>query len=193
MPENDQKKNIKGNVRAKKAPEDIITTHINADFDALASMVAAKKIYPSATLVFPGSQEKNLRNFFVHSMSYIFDFARLRQLDLSSVKRLILVDTRQKSRIGKLAELLDRKNVEIHIYDHHPDSDDDIRGKKEIVYPFGSATAILAGIIREKGIHVTPDEATIMCLGIHEDTGSFTFSSTRPEDYEAAAWLSAQG
>ena len=32
-----------------------------------------------------------------------------------------------------------------------------------------------------------------MCLGIHEDTGSFTFSSTTSEDYDAAAWLAARG
>ncbi len=42
----------------------VITAHANADFDALASMVAASKLYPDAVLVFPGSQEKNLRNFF---------------------------------------------------------------------------------------------------------------------------------
>ena len=54
--------------------EEVITTHTNADFDALASMLAAKKLYPNATLVFPGSQEKNLRNFFLHSTSYLFDF-----------------------------------------------------------------------------------------------------------------------
>ena len=34
----------------------IITTHINADFDALASMLAAQKLYPEALVVFPGSQ-----------------------------------------------------------------------------------------------------------------------------------------
>jgi len=43
---------------------EVITTHINADFDALASMLAAKKLYPEAKMVFPGAQEKNLRNFF---------------------------------------------------------------------------------------------------------------------------------
>ena len=46
----------------EKVHEEIITTHMNADFDALASMIAAQKLYPEATLVFPGSQEKNLRN-----------------------------------------------------------------------------------------------------------------------------------
>jgi tRNA nucleotidyltransferase (CCA-adding enzyme) len=42
---------------------DVITTHTNADFDALASMLAAKKLYPDATLVFSGSQERSLRDF----------------------------------------------------------------------------------------------------------------------------------
>jgi tRNA nucleotidyltransferase (CCA-adding enzyme) len=173
--------------------EEIITTHINADFDSLSSMVAAKKLYPNAVIVFPGSQEKNLRNFLLHSMSYLFDFLRIKQIDLNKVRRLILVDTRQKGRIGKFAELLERKDVEVHIFDHHPKSDDDIKGDEEHIKPVGATTTILTEIIREKGIPLSPDDATIMCLGIHEDTGSFTFSSTTPEDHMAAAWLSEQG
>ena len=80
-----------------KAHEEIITTHMNADFDALASMIAAQKLYPGATLVFPGSQEKNLRNFFLHSTSYLFNFTKLKHVDFDRIKRLILVDTRQKA------------------------------------------------------------------------------------------------
>jgi tRNA nucleotidyltransferase (CCA-adding enzyme) len=183
--------------RGKKGPqeihEEVITTHINADFDALSSMLAASKLYPDATLVFPGSQEKNIRNFFINSVSYLFNFAKVKQVDLDHVKRLILVDTRQKSRIGKFARLADHRDVEIHIYDHHPDSTEDIRGDVEVIRRTGSATAILTRLLREKDIPVTPDEATIMCAGIHEDTGSFTFSSTTDEDYEAAAWLARQG
>ena len=175
------------------APEEVITTHINADFDALASLIAASKLYPGATLVFPGAQEKNLRNFFLHTASYLFNFAKIKQIDLDQIKSLILVDTRQKGRIGKFAELVDKKDVEIHIYDHHPDSKDDIHGKVEVIRHIGSCTALLTGLIKEKGLFVSPDEATIMCMGIHEDTGSFTFSSTTPEDYRAAAWLTEQG
>jgi len=33
-----------------QAAPTLITTHANADFDALASMIAAAKLYPSATL-----------------------------------------------------------------------------------------------------------------------------------------------
>lgn len=32
---------------------DVIATHINADFDCLGSMIAAKRLYPDAVLVFP--------------------------------------------------------------------------------------------------------------------------------------------
>jgi tRNA nucleotidyltransferase (CCA-adding enzyme) len=192
MPKGQQKKSRQGSSPEKKHDQ-IITSHINADFDALGSMIAAEKLYPGATMVFPGAQEKHLRDFFLHSSFYLYDFARLKDIDLEKVKRLVLVDTRQRSRIGKFATLLDRQGVDIHIYDHHSEFKDDIKGSLEVIRPTGSTTAILTGILREKGLAVTPDEATIMCLGIHEDTGSFTFSSTTAEDYEAAAWLARQG
>jgi len=188
-----EKKDIKTNPPPQAVQQEVITTHLNADFDALASMIAAKKLYPQAALVFPGSQEKNLRNFFLHSMSYLFNFTKIKHVDLDRIKRLILVDTRQKSRVGKFAELAGRKNVEIHIYDHHHDSEDDIHGQVEVVRKVGATSSILTEIIRQKGIPINADEATILCLGIHEDTGSFTFASTTAEDYRAAAWLTEQG
>ena len=59
-------KEIKDNENKELA---VITAHVNADFDALASMLAAQKLYPDALVVFPGSQEKNLKNFFINSMA----------------------------------------------------------------------------------------------------------------------------
>ena len=188
-----QNKTPKTTKQSKKDTTEVITTHINADFDALASLIAASKLYPQASLVFPGSQERNLRNFFLHSTSYLFNFSKIKQIKFDQIKRLILVDTRQKSRIGRFAELVDRDDIEIHIYDHHPDSADDVTGDVEIIRKTGSTTALLSSLIREKNIPISPNEATIMCLGIHEDTGSFTFSSTTAQDYDAAAWLTAQG
>lgn len=187
------KKKLKDDQATRQTYKDVITTHTNADFDALASMLAAQKLYPESTLVFPGSQEKSLRNFFLHSTSYLFNFTKIRQIDFEKIKRLILVDTRQKSRIGKFADLLDQRPLEIHIYDHHPNSADDLRGDVEIIRKVGATTSILTQILKDKGISISADEATIMSLGIHEDTGSFTFSSTTPEDHVAAAWLTKQG
>jgi len=171
----------------------VITTHLNADYDAMGSMLAAQKLYPEARVVFPGSQEKNLRNFFVQSMVYLFNMVDIKSIDFDAVDRLVLVDTKQPGRIGRLAELLDRPGVEVHVYDHHPAQPDDIQGAYEVVELTGATVSIMTRIIREKGISVSPDEATVMCLGIYEDTGSFTFSSTTEKDFTAAGFLVAKG
>jgi tRNA nucleotidyltransferase (CCA-adding enzyme) len=171
----------------------IITTHVNADFDALASMLAAQKLYPEALVVFPGSQEKNLKNFFIDSMVYLFNMVDVNDIDFSGVKRLVLVDTKHPSRIGSLSDLLQRSDIEIHIYDHHPASANDITGVVEVHGNTGANVTILTEIIREKGVAISPDEATIMCLGIYEDTGSFTFPSTTERDFLAAAFLLSRG
>ncbi|MGW8324396.1 MAG: DHH family phosphoesterase, partial [Desulfobacterales bacterium] len=171
----------------------VITTHINADFDAMASMLAAQKLYPGSMAVFPGSQEKNLRNFFINSMVYLFNMADIKDIDLDSIKKLVLVDTRQASRIGKLSAVLERPDVDIHIYDHHPPMSNDIKGHYEIHCATGATVTILTEILREKEIEISPDEATILCLGIYEDTGSFTFPSTTERDFTAAAFLLSKG
>lgn len=171
----------------------IITTHVNADFDALASMLAAQKLYPDGLVVFPGSQEKNLKNFFINSMAYLFNMADISDIDFTKVKRLVLVDTRQPRRIGKLSKLLKRKDIDIHIYDHHPGTDNDIKGDLEVHRISGANVTLLIEIISQKGIDISADEATIMCLGIYEDTGSFTFPSTTEKDFKAAAFLLSKG
>jgi len=171
----------------------VITTHVNADFDAVASLLAAQKLYPEARVVFPGTQEKNLRNFFVNSMVYLLNMVELKDVDFDSVGRLVLVDTRQPQRIGKLAGLLERKGIEIHTYDHHPDKADDVEADYQVVRITGATVTILTEILQERGLSISPDEATIMSLGIYEDTGSFTFHSTTPDDFRAAAYLLSCG
>ena len=172
---------------------ELITTHINADFDALASMIAAGKLYPNAVMAFSGAQEKSIRDFLLHSAMYALDIRKLSKLELDDVTRLILVDIRQAGRIGKLSQLCGRSDVEIHVYDHHPPSRDDVRGTLEVIEPCGSTTAIMCRLLQEKGLSVTPEEATIMMLGIYEDTGNLTFSSTTEADFRAAAFLLGQG
>ena len=81
---------------------DIITTHINADFDALASMAAAKKFYPEAMMVFPGSQEKSVRDFLSKS-PISTEFHKIKDIELEKVTRLVLVDAKNKNRIPKRA------------------------------------------------------------------------------------------
>ena len=173
--------------------ETIITSHINADFDAVASMLAAQKLYPGSVVIFPGSQEKNLRNFFISSMSYLFNMADASTIDFSCTKKLVLVDTKQIKRITAVSELMARDDIEIHIYDHHPSLKNDIKGDFELIRFTGSTVTILSELIRKRQIKLSSEEATIMALGIYEDTGSFTYASTTEDDFREAGFLLSCG
>jgi tRNA nucleotidyltransferase (CCA-adding enzyme) len=172
---------------------DVITTHVNADFDCLGAMVAARKLYPDALMVFSGSQEKSMRDFFLKTTGYALNFTRLKDLDLNSVTRLILVDCQHSSRIGRFAEILNNPALEVHIYDHHPDAHGDIPHTGGEIRECGSSTAIVSRILINKSIDVDATEATLMMLGIYEDTGNLLFPSTTGDDYLAAAWLLEHG
>ena len=171
----------------------VITSHMNADFDSLSSMLAAKKLYPDATLVFPGSQEKTLRDFLIHSTLYLFDIEKMKKIDYDAVDTLILVDTRQKTRIGEFAKIAEKGKAKIHIYDHHPASKDDVKGDLEVIRSTGATVSILVSLLKERQIPLTAEEATIIMLGIYEETGSFQFSSTTIADFEAASYLLSKG
>jgi len=172
---------------------EVITTHLNADFDALASMVAAKKLYPKAELVFAGSQEKVLREFLSQEFRDLYTFKRLRHIDLEKVTRLIVVDTRQANRIGSLQKCLNNPGLELHLYDHHPDTSGDMKGDMEVIDEVGSTSTLFVRLFREKNISLNSDDATLLALGIYEDTGMFLHANTTGEDLRAASWLLDKG
>ncbi|RJQ54047.1 MAG: CBS domain-containing protein [Nitrospiraceae bacterium] len=171
---------------------EVITTHLNADFDGLASMVAAKKYYPDAVLVFSGSQEKSVRDFLA-SPHVELEFRKVKDINLDDVTRLILVDVMKPDRIGRFSEILGRKDLEIHIFDHHPASPGDVRGRKEVIETAGATTTIFVEMLQRDKIPFSPVEATIFMLGIYEETGSLIFPSTTVRDITAAAYLLKKG
>src|SRR5512146_2154717 len=172
---------------------EVITTHVNADFDTIASMVAARKLYPGAVIVLPGTQEETVKGFLIQSAFYALEVRKAREIDLSRVTRVILVDIRNSARIGVFGEVVRRPGMDLHIYDHHPEEEADLHGSVEVIRPVGSTTTILVEILKERGIPITADEATVMMLGIYEDTGSLIFPSTTVDDFLAAAHLLSCG
>jgi len=172
---------------------DVITTHTNADFDCLGAMVAAARLYPGALIAFPGSQEKAVRDFLAVRPEYLTGVVRAKDLDMDAIARLIIVDCQQGERIGRFASILERPGLEIHIYDHHPITEQSIRPTGGIICPWGSSSTILGDLLMEQAAELTPEEATMIMLGIHEDTGRLLFTSTTRDDYRVAAWLMERG
>ena len=171
----------------------VVTTHTNADFDCLGALTAASRLYPGALLAFPGSQEKNLRDFSSRHPELLPPLVKAREINLDAVRCLIIVDCQDPGRIGRFSELLGRPGVEIHVFDHHPSAPGSIPAGNGIIRPAGSCSSMLCGVLADQGCRLTPAEATTILLGIHEDTGRLLFSTTTADDYRAAAWLLEQG
>jgi tRNA nucleotidyltransferase (CCA-adding enzyme) len=171
---------------------DLITTHLNADFDGLASMVAARKLYPGAVLVLPGGAQESVRGFLA---THHLDISRLKDVALERVRRLILVDVQEPERLGPLKVLSSRADVEVHIFDHHGVDDGpepQIRSQwpflaERHIEPVGATTTLLIERLKAQQIILTAAEATVLALGLYEETGSLAYPSTTPRDLEAAA------
>ena len=170
----------------------LIMSHVGTDFDGLASMVLAQKLYPGSHLVFPGRKGPGVKEFYdLHKRH----FPALSKKDALSEKpdRIIVVDTRTPSRLGEFRQWVHDSEVELYIYDHHPPTAEAVRGDQEWVEPVGAAATLLVERCRKKGIAIEKEVASLCLIAIHEETGSFRYSATTPRDLEAAAYLMEQG
>ena len=171
----------------------LITCHANADFDAFAAMLAARFLYTPHVLLFPGTQERGLQKLIAGLDTAALGIVETPAIPWESITRLVVVDTRQRGRISHVAQLLDRDDVTVELWDHHPDSTDDITSPHTHMAHIGSVTSLIVQAISERGLSLGADDATLLGLGIYGDTGSFTYSSTTQADFMAAAWLLGQG
>ncbi|WP_077072897.1 CBS domain-containing protein [Mailhella massiliensis] len=176
----------------------VITCHTNADNDALASMVGALFLYPGAVLLFPGSQERQVQEFYEEVVEPLFPCVSQKELDVEAVQRLVVVDTHLRSRLPQVKKLLEeRPGIDIQVWDHHALSDDEGEDRLAAsllrVEGAGAASTMLVEEIRKRNLSLTCETATALAAGIYGDTGSFLYSSTTQRDMEAAAWLVGQG
>jgi len=174
---------------------ELITTHLGADFDAFASALAARRLHPGADVFFPGSQEESVRRV-VEVGLVPFKELRQRDIDPAALSRVILCDSRRRDRLGVVAEWLGGREEEIEIlaYDHHEASASDLPVSGGLVDPaVGSTSTLMVEIFRCQGLGVAPAEATLLLMGIYEDTLSLTGATTCPRDLTAVLWLLEQG
>lgn len=169
----------------------IAITHRNTDFDALASIIAATLVYPGTMAVCPKNVNPNVHRFLsLHKTA--FDIILAGEVDLAAVSRCIVVDTNQWRRLDRFEQLKDRDDVEILLWDHHMGIGD-ISAHEQCVEKVGATITLLLREIQKQALALTPLQATLFLLGLYEDTGQLTFSSTTPEDARTAAFLLEQG
>ena len=169
----------------------IITTHKGTDFDAAASVLAAKILYPEAVAVLPKSLNPNVRAFLsIHKD--LFDVQTPDGVELEAVMSLIIVDTNRWDRLDQMDRLKEKENLEIILWDHHL-SEGDIDATWKCMDAVGANITLLIRNLKKQSKKLTPIQATLFLAGLYEDTGNLTFPCTKAEDALAAAYLLQQG
>ncbi len=167
-----------------------MVAHENLDFDALGSMVLAGRLFPGSVLALIGGLEGPLKEI-APLLEDRLDLVPAAEIPVERVTEVVLVDNARPERIGPFKALVGR--VPFQVYDHHPRAPGDVPAVGGRAAQVGATVSLLVPLIRERGLTLTPLEATLAYTGIWEDTGGFSFPSTTPLDLEAAHFLAQQG
>ncbi|MCZ7539584.1 MAG: CBS domain-containing protein [Anaerolineae bacterium] len=162
----------------------LILTHDNADFDAVASLLAAHLLDTGALPVLPARVNRNVEQFL---NLYGTELPFVQRDDLrrgGPVESVTVVDTQSFSTARGM-----RPETPVHFIDHHP-----LSRELEASHTFtgdlvGAATTLLVEQINTQQISIAPLQATLLLLGIYEDTGSLLYGTTTARDARCAAWL----
>jgi tRNA nucleotidyltransferase (CCA-adding enzyme) len=165
----------------------VILTHEHTDFDALASMLGAHKLFPEAVPVLPRVLNRNLREFLALYRTGL-PFRQQEELPRRPVARAIVVDTQSFTTVRGM-----RPDTPGLYIDHHAWQNPAEPGWQYWGDQVGATTTLLVEKIAERSLPVNQVEATLLLLGIYEDTGSLGYAATTPRDLRASAWLLEQG
>lgn len=177
---------------------EIVLTHNNMDFDALAAQFGVTKLYPSARIVLGHPLVGNVRDFLALYRSSL-PIVQVKYLDFDRVSRVFIVDCQHLDRLDDSAKhwiMRNQDRMRYTIFDHHeidpaglgpgaqPDS---------VIDKVGASTTILVEQIRKQKIKVSAFEATLLAIGIYEDTGCLTYSGTTERDASCLSFLLKEG
>ncbi len=169
----------------------LLTTHVNPDGDGLGSEVAC-----ALWLEALGKSVRILNDSpvppafeFLSGDHAIETFEETRaETRFGEADVLLVLDTSNRQRIGRLAPVIDRHAIEVAIVDHHVSHDG--FGKVNVIEPGAAATAeIVYDLIGESGVPLTKPMAEALYVGLMTDTGSFRYSNTDGDAHRMAAAL----
>lgn len=166
---------------------EIILAHEQADFDAIAALLAASLLAEEARPVLPNRINRNVRKF-LNLYGSELPFVDIRDLPSENIQQVTLVDTQSLVTLKGI-----HKATQIRVIDHHqakPDLSADWVCKLE---KLGATTTILVEMLMDRDIRLTSIQATLLLLGIYEDTGSLTYAGTTVRDVKAVVFLLEKG
>jgi tRNA nucleotidyltransferase (CCA-adding enzyme) len=161
----------------------IITTHERADMDALASLYAAHLLHPDHLAVLPIKLNRNVHDLFTLYQDE-FPFTTRQQLPRRAISRVLLVDTQAIAPFRGMD-----RNTQLAVIDHHRIEETDATPDSAEVDMVGACTTLLVEKLRAQDMELSALGATLLLMGIYEDTGSLSYGTTTARDAAAASWL----
>jgi len=165
----------------------ILMTHEQADFDAIGALLGAALLHDHAAAVLPRRTNRNVRSFLTLYGAEL-PFIEARDLPAEPIETVTLVDTQSLITLRGAG-----KHTRVQIIDHHQVRPDLPPHWVVTTDRVGACTTLLVENLRDHNGALTTLQATLLLLGIYEDTGSLTYASTTPRDVRAAAFLLEQG
>jgi tRNA nucleotidyltransferase (CCA-adding enzyme) len=166
---------------------EVILTHEQADFDALASLLGASLLHENAIPVLPHKINRNVRAF-LNIYSTELPFIEYHDLPKDDIDCIHLVDTQSLVTLKGTTP-----STSIKVVDHHQPRKDLPLNWSVATDKVGASTTLLVEEIRERGNIPGIISSTLLLLGIYEDTGSLLYASTTSRDIRAAAFLIDEG
>lgn len=165
----------------------VILTHEQADFDALGALLGAALQNEKAVPVLPARMNRNARAF-ITLYGAELPFVEPPDIPDEAINSITLVDTQSLVTLKGM----DRK-APVFVIDHHKQRHDLPHHWVVKTEAIGACTTLFVEDIRDHNGSLNQTQATLLLLGIYEDTGSLTYVSTTTRDIQAVAYLLEQG
>ena len=151
---------------------DVILTHEQADFDGISAMLGAYLLQEHAVAILPRQLNRNVQDF-LKLYSAELPFTKANELPKEKIDSVTLVDTQSLVTLKGMHD-----NTNVFVLDHHQKRDDFPNNWVFTYIPTGASTTYFIEDIREQNGKLTMIQATLLLLGIYEDTGSLIYPNT---------------
>ena len=165
----------------------IILTHEQADFDALASLLGAALVQNDAIPVLPKTLNRNVQSF-INLYADDLPFCEVDDLPDTPIHTITLVDTQSLVTLKG-----QNKSTKVFVIDHHKRKVDLPNQWTFTEVDTGACTTFFVEQLQEHNGAISMIQATMLLLGIYEDTGSLTYANTTTRDVLAVAHLIEMG
>lgn len=166
---------------------DIIMTHEQTDFDGFASILGAYLLSDHAYPLLPNTLNRNVQQFYNNYCSEL-PFILTQTLPKKNIRSVTLVDTQSMITLKGIT-----KDTRLCAIDHHKKKEDFNPAWDFNATNSGACATYFVEQLMEHNGNLSIIHATLLLLGIYEDTGSLMYVSTTARDAQAVAFLLSQG